>query len=138
MSFRDIEAASPGDWFYDVRDQLKRHVYRRSERAFAAGDAARDGLRDAETVAAYQRRLRESFVASLGGLPPSSGAPPCRATGVLDADGYRIEKLLLEPRPQAVVTANLYVPDRLDGPTGAVLFLCGHASAAKEIGRAHV
>ncbi|HSV72304.1 MAG TPA: hypothetical protein VLH79_00925 [Chthonomonadales bacterium] len=131
MTLREIEAASPGDGFYDVRDQLKRHVYRRSDRAFAAGDRARDALLDPDAVAAYQRRLRETFIASLGGLPETACIPPCSTTGVLEGDGYRIEKLILESRPRTFVTTNLYVPDRLDGPTGAVLFLCGHASQAK-------
>ena len=42
MNLSELESYSPGDYFYDVRDQLKRHVYERSKAAFRAGDSARD------------------------------------------------------------------------------------------------
>ena len=42
MNPNEITIFAPDQYYYDVKDQLKRHVYERSVRAFAAGDAARD------------------------------------------------------------------------------------------------
>jgi hypothetical protein len=61
MNIRELEQSSPR-WMYDVRDQLKRHVYNRSERAFAAGDAARDSIVTHEALQARQRELRQYLI----------------------------------------------------------------------------
>jgi cephalosporin-C deacetylase-like acetyl esterase len=131
MTLEQLAQLSPAQWFFDVRDQLKNHVYGRSERAFAAGDAGRDALATAEQVAERQACVRERFAASLGGLPSSDTPLEPVITGVIQRDGFRIEKVIYQSRPRHYVTANLYVPDGLEGPTGAVLFLCGHAEVAK-------
>ena len=40
MNIQELEQHSPDHYFYDVGDQLKQHIYRRSTLAFATGDAA--------------------------------------------------------------------------------------------------
>lgn len=50
---------------------------------------------------------------------------PC-VTGVIECEGYRIEKLYFESLPGLYVTGNLYVPEER-GPKPAILYLCGHA-----------
>jgi len=54
-----------------------------------------------------------------------------RVTGMIDADDYRIEKVVYESRPRFYVTANLYVPMRGDPPYPGVLVPCGHSLAGK-------
>jgi cephalosporin-C deacetylase-like acetyl esterase len=135
MTLEDLERSSPGDWFYNVRDQLKDHVYRRSERAFAAGDAARDGITTRAALEERQRELRRFFVESLGGLFPMDTPLAPRTVGLVrrGGDGFRIEKVIFESRPRHHVTANLYLPEGGSGPRGAVLFLCGHHRDAKHV-----
>jgi cephalosporin-C deacetylase-like acetyl esterase len=132
MSVDDLERQSPGDGFYDVRDQLKNHIYRRSERAFDAGDAARDAITTREGLEARQRALREQFVAMLGGLPPSDTPLEPQIVGTVEGTGYHIEKVVFQSRPHNYVTANLYLPDDLQVPRAAVQFLCGHSDQAKQ------
>ncbi len=50
--------------------------------------------------------------------------------GVIECEGYRIEKLWLETLPGLYVTANLYVPSA-KGKKPAILYLCGHAKNQK-------
>jgi hypothetical protein len=126
-----IEQVSPGSWFYDVRDQLKWHIYQRSLRAFERGDAARDAITTPEQLADYQQKLRAFYIESLGGLPPMDTPLEPQVVGTLHGDGFRVEKLIYQSRPRHYVTANLYLPDGLAEPRGAVLFLCGHAAPAK-------
>ncbi|WP_414660328.1 alpha/beta hydrolase family protein [Horticoccus sp. 23ND18S-11] len=114
--------------------QLRDHIYERSRRFFAAGDAARDALTTPEAVRARQELIRLTVVASLGGLPSLTTPLNARVTGTVEGDGFRIEKIIFESRPRHYVTANLYVPNaRPSSRTGAVLFLSGHHNAAKQV-----
>jgi hypothetical protein len=118
-------------WFVHAGSQLKDHIYERSRRCFVAGDAQRDALSTPAAVRARQQEIRRNLVASLGGLPSSDTALNPRITGTVSGKGFRIEKLIFESRPRHYVTAHLYLP--LDRPrrVPAVLFLCGHLTAAK-------
>lgn len=112
--------------------QLKDHIYERSRRAFAAGDAQRDALTTPEALRARQELIRREIVAGLGGLPPMDTPLNPRVTGVVEGDGLRIEKIIFESRPHHYVTANLYLPAaRPAGRTAAVLFLSGHHNTAR-------
>jgi dienelactone hydrolase len=50
-------------------------------------------------------------------------------TGTIERDGYRIEKVVYQSLPGALVAAHLYVPARLRRPAPAILFYVGHWSA---------
>ncbi len=131
MTIREVEAVSPAG-FYDVRSQLQRFLERRSEEALAAGDAARDSITSSEDLCARQEHMRREFIACLGGLPPSDTPLNARTVGMIQRDGFSIEKVIFEARPGVFVTANLYVPDGIVSPRGAVLFVCGHHYEAKQ------
>ncbi|MBA3709691.1 MAG: prolyl oligopeptidase family serine peptidase [Planctomycetes bacterium] len=129
MYLSDLEGHSP--WMYDAQPQLREHVYARSERAFAAGDAARDAIKDRAALEARQKRVREQFIASLGGLPAMDTPLNAQVVGEERGDGFRVQKIIFQSRPKTYVTAVLYLPDGLTAPRGAVQFLCGHAREAK-------
>lgn len=112
---------------YDVKDQLKQFVYERSVEAFRSGDEARDTL-ESSRVRERAAYMREQFIARIGGLPSSDTPLLPQIIGVLDCEGYRIERIIFESRPQAYVTSSLYLPDGIQAPRGAVLFVCGHKS----------
>lgn len=131
MNIHELEQHSPGNFFYDVRDQLKQHVYRRSEAAFAAGDGARDAIATIHDLHARQVQVREFFLHCLGGLPPLDTPLNPRVVGTVEGEGFRIEKIIFESRPGNYVTSNLYLPVDISEPRGAVLFLCGHHEQAK-------
>jgi dienelactone hydrolase len=80
-------------------------------------------------VTGYQRELREFFVEALGGFPERTPLD-ARVTGVLDRDGYRIEKIVYFSQPGFPVTATLYLP-KGPGPHPGVLHSCGHSSDGK-------
>lgn len=113
--------------------QLKDHIYARSARYFAQGDAARDALQTPDAVRARQVEIRRFFIESIGGLPPSDTPLNPRITGTVQGQGFTIEKLIFESRPRHYVTANLYLPARRSGRSGAVLFLSGHHTTAKQV-----
>ena len=86
----------------------------------------------AEQIAQYQKRLREKFIEVLGGLPERTPLNP-QVTGVVERNGYCVEKIIFESQPRHYVTALLFLPDRKrhKPPYPGVLVPCGHAQNAK-------
>jgi acetyl xylan esterase AXE1 len=119
------------DGYYDASLQLQLSVYRRSEARFDAWDRHRDALATAADLHAWQDHLRTAAYSAIGGLPPCDSPLEPEVRGTIRRPGFRIEKLIYQSLPEVYVTANLYVPDGLTGPTGAVLFVCGHSEEAK-------
>ena len=57
-----------------------------------------------------------------------------RTAGSLDLGQISLEKVIYESRPGFLVSANLYLPARIDAELPCVLGLCGHADAGKAYG----
>jgi hypothetical protein len=128
--FRDLDRYAFG--YAYPGSQLKDHIYERSRRFFAAGDAQRDAIRSVDAVRQRQGDIRRLVLDGIGGLPPAGTPLNPRVTGTLERDGFRVEKIIFESRPRHYVTANLYLPlNRPAGRTAAVLFLSGHHNTAK-------
>ncbi len=123
------------DGYQDVADQLAAHLRRRAAEAFAAETREKEALAGAEEFEARRTRLRQHMLHAIGGLPELPARVPATVTGRIEPEPgapFAIEKLLLETLPGVLATANLYVPAGGDGRRRpAVLFLCGHARAAK-------
>jgi len=96
---------------------------------FAARATEVEALKTPADIAARQKRLRTQFVAALGGFPEKTPLN-ARTVGTLTRDGYRVEKVIYESRPEHHVTANLYLPDG-PGPFPAVLMPIGHSQNGK-------
>lgn len=118
------------DGYYDVEDQLPRYLRERADEHFEAERVHKENVRTVDDHERHVDRIREAFVEALGGLPNERTPLNVRSTGTLVREGYSIEKVIFESLPGFHVTANCYRPDG-DGPFPAVLFLCGHSSAAK-------
>lgn len=116
---------------YDTRDQLKNHVFSRADRAFALGDEARDAILTREQLIERQLLMRQAFLEAIGGLPQSNSPLNAQTVKVVHGDGYVVENVIFESRPKHYVTANLYIPEKREEPTAAVLFLCGHEREGK-------
>lgn len=122
---------------YDTRDQLKRHIFDRSDRAFEEGDRARDRVLDREQLSARQAEMREAFLTAIGGLPTTDAPLNARTTGISKGSGYSVENVIFESRPGHYVTSNLYLPDRREERSAAVLFASGHEYEAKHCAYYH-
>ena len=80
----------------------------------------------------HHRTLRRKMIELVGGFPERTPLKP-QVTGVLRRPGFRVEKVLIESRPDFLVSVNLYVPEsgRFEAPYPGVLVPCGHAHVAK-------
>jgi dienelactone hydrolase len=85
------------------------------------------------TKAEWERRraaLREKLFAAMGPAPEKPCALEPRVLGTLKRDGYAIEKLVFQSRPNVWVTATAYVPEA-KGKVPAVLCVHGHWAGAR-------
>ncbi|OXM87955.1 alpha/beta hydrolase family protein [Paenibacillus rigui] len=116
---------------FDVKSQLPRWVYESAMRAAERGEKARRAVTNIDELKQRQRDIREGIECCVGGLPGSDTPLNPVITGTVQGNGFRVEKVIFEPRPHVYATANLYIPDNTTRPTGAVLLLCGHREQAK-------
>ena len=79
---------------------------------------------------ARRREFREKFWRILGGMPERTSLN-ARVVGSINKPGYKIEKVIFESQPGFFVTANLYLPQPLNGKHPAILFPLGHEEGAK-------
>jgi len=119
---REVDALRPNDVTVRASAVLD-NLERRAREALAAIPRSATA-RDADRM---RGRLRRELNRSLGTdrLPWPPALHP-RMAGTLPCDGYRIEKVVYESLPGALVPAHLYVPEGLDRPAPAVLFYPGH------------
>lgn len=118
--FTDAEKTSAN--FYS---QLQQDAYRLLDQR----DAAFEELKTPDQIAARQRQLREFFLAQLGGFPDKTPLN-ARTVRTIQAEGYRIECVIFESRPNHHVTANLYLPESPQ-PVPGIAVSSGHSRTAK-------
>jgi dienelactone hydrolase len=83
-------------------------------------------LVSAEAVQQRQRMVRKTLIDLIGGLPDKTPLNP-QVTGRFEREGYKVERLVYESRPQLFVSANLYIPTAGRPPYPGVLFQLGHS-----------
>jgi len=126
-----MDGFDPGlNGYFDAETQLSRYLRGRAADHFAAERDEKRGIDSQREFEARRERVRDRFLSVIGGLPERPDDLAVETRGVLTRDGYAVERIVFESLPDFHVTANCYVPDG-DGPHPAVLFLCGHAEAAK-------
>src|SRR5262249_55118830 len=87
---------------------------------------------DPAAIRTHSAELRAQLLAALGGFPERCPLH-VRTTGIIEREGYRVEKVIFESRPKFYVTAALFLPDpaRPPRPWPGVLVPCGHYPPAK-------
>lgn len=130
MTIENLEKYNPSH-FYDVKSQLKDYVYNNTSKLLENGKSRRNLILTKDELRQRQCYVRSKFLDSIGGMPSCETPLDPVVTGVVQSDDFHIEKVIYQSRPNCFVTANLYMPDGLKNPSGAVLFLCGHDPLAK-------
>ena len=131
MTIQELQSLSPSRMSFSVTDQFKNYVFSRSDRCFASGDRDREAIQTQEDVRQRQAYIRTAFLECIGGLPSFDTPLESQITGTLLFDGYRVEKVIFQSRPHVYVTCNMYIPDGIQLPSGAVLMVMGHAPDGK-------
>src|SRR5262249_59151747 len=90
---------------------LRAYLLAEAQKAFDARRTAVAALKTPEDVRKRQKELRAKFVEALGGFPDKTPLN-ARVVGTDQRDGYRVERVVYESRPDHHVTATLYLPER--------------------------
>ena len=88
-----------------------------------------------KTLEEWQTRkkvLREKMFTAMGRFPEKDTPLESKLLGVVNREGFRVEKLILQTRPNVWMTASAYVPQLKENQkTPAVLVVHGHWAGAR-------
>jgi dienelactone hydrolase len=98
--------------------------------AEARGNALRTAVKTKADAEAYVKSVQERIRQSFGPLPEKTPLK-AKVMRVFEREGYRIENILFESRPNYMVTGNLYLPTGRKYPLPGVIGLCGHSLNGK-------
>jgi dienelactone hydrolase/pimeloyl-ACP methyl ester carboxylesterase len=107
------------EYYVERLRQIERHAVARLMALKTKADAE-----------AYVAEVKKKIQNCFGPWPERTPLNP-RVTGSVERDTYRIENVIFESRPQFYVTANLYLPKRLNKPAPGVVGSCGHSANGK-------
>ncbi len=116
----------------DPSNMVRRYMLTEVEATWTAWQEAYEARTEPGAIAQHYQALQAKFVERIGGFPERTPLNP-QITGVVQRNGYRVEKVLFESQPRHYVTALLFVPERPEyaPPFPGVLVPCGHAQDAK-------
>ena len=116
--------------YRNVSQSLTEWLRQRAETLLAKRRRTVAALKTPEAVAERRAYIRRAITQAVGGFPERTPLN-ARVVGVLEREGYRIEKVIFESQPRFYVTANLYLPETGRPPYPAVLFPEGHERGGK-------
>jgi cephalosporin-C deacetylase-like acetyl esterase len=135
LQLRGIVKSKPGSglarsYSEEMPDMLISYLAKKQNDLAAAWDKKRALLRTAADVEARNAFVRAKVVEMLRGFPQRNPLDPV-VVKVMQRDGYRIENVMFQSRPDFWVTGNLYVPTSGNGPFPGIISPCGHERLAR-------
>jgi cephalosporin-C deacetylase-like acetyl esterase len=111
---------------------LDHYMDQQAKEAWACWQGEYEALKTPDQIQTRTQRLRRQFRQAVGDFPERTPLRP-RITGIIQREGYRVEKVIFESQPGLFVTAALFVPEseRFRPPLPGVLVPCGHYNRAK-------
>jgi cephalosporin-C deacetylase-like acetyl esterase len=121
--------ARPQMYADEYPDMLLKFLAARLNALAERWDRERAQIKTGADVEARNRFVREKFRDMIHGFPERNALQPV-VVATHARDGYRVENVMFQSRPNFWVTGNLYVPDG-PGPFPGVISPCGHYNLAR-------
>lgn len=120
-----------GSWmkYQNLNQTWYRHIHQLADQYL---DQRVEAVRKCNTQEAILQRiekLKEQFLASIGGLPEKTPLNP-QIVDRIDRKSFTVEKLLYQSLPGYYVTACLFIPKVRQETAPAVIYCSGHAGQA--------
>jgi hypothetical protein len=119
--------SSNNSWlhFSDAPNSLYHHL---TGQAYERLDQRSGNLRSLQSRTDWEQRqqqVRQKLMETIGPFPEKT---PLNAaiTRTIEKDTYRVEHIVFESQPEFYVTSSLYIPDGVDLPAPAVIYVSGH------------
>ncbi|HET9100050.1 MAG TPA: hypothetical protein VFN62_06635, partial [Acidobacteriaceae bacterium] len=122
--------ASERSYEEEMPDMLISYLAKKLNGLAVAWDRKRALLTTAADLEARNAFVREKVVQMLRGFPTKNPLEPA-VVKTMQRDGYRVENVMFQSRPDFWVTGNLYVPTNGSGPFPAIVSPCGHYPLAR-------
>lgn len=128
----ESKAAFASDRSYEeeMPDMLISYLAKKLNSLAVAWDQKRALLQTTADLEARNAFVREKVVQMLRGFPAKNPLGPV-VVKTMQRDGYRVENVMFQSRPDFWVTGNLYVPAAGSGPFPAIVSPCGHYPLAR-------
>jgi cephalosporin-C deacetylase-like acetyl esterase len=106
-----------------VRSMVSRYLEKRIEEAVLAERRAWEQVRTRADWEKFRDTRIEALRESTGIFPPERPPLDARVTGRHAGDGYRLENVVFQARPRYWMTANLYLPHKLEGRVPGIIIV---------------
>lgn len=115
--------------YSDVKSSLYSYY---AEQVFQLLDERELQIEKLSTKASWEERQKkvEKILLEIIGPFPEKTPLNTRITGVVQKDGYRLEKIIYESQPKFYVTGIMLIPENLKGKAPAIIFTSGHVDEA--------
>lgn len=123
-SFAAAQSVEPGPGDRMLADYFKKETAAIEDRSLA-------NIKTLEDWNAKKPEYRQQLFEMLGlsPMPERSDLKPV-VTGRIEHDSFLVEKLQFQSMPGLYVTADLFLPKKIEKPLPAILYVCGHARVA--------
>ena len=118
-------AGAPQPYSREMSDMLLAYLARKTNALASEWERKRAQIHNPAAMMERNRFVREKCTEMIHALPERTPLAP-QVVRVHQRDGYRIECLMFQSRPDFWVTASLYVPTRSGGPFPGIISPCGH------------
>src|SRR5258708_26684671 len=89
-------------------------------------------IKTAEDWNAHKEQYRQQLAEMLGLWPmPEKTDLHATITGRIDQGDFVVENLHFQSMPDLYVTANLYLPKKIEARLPAIVYVCGHSQVKK-------
>jgi len=105
------------------------HLTRQAEGYYKTRDEQIAKLKTKSDWQKRQQAVKNKLNEIIGPFPKKEALNP-EITGIIQKEGYRIEKIIYEPVPGFYETGCLYIPDNINGKAPAILNGFGHDQAS--------
>lgn len=122
----DVDLFKYWTYYSDIENSLYKYF---CEVAFEQLESRKREISKLETKTDWLERqsiVRKKLSEIIGPFPEKTPLN-IQITGIIQRDGYRIEKIIYESRPDYFVTSALFIPDNLDSKAPAILNPIGHS-----------
>jgi cephalosporin-C deacetylase-like acetyl esterase len=126
LALRGERQPSYGEQYPDMLLSL---LARRINDAAAQWDRERARITTPAQIEAWNRAVRKKMIGMMHGLPDRNPLQPVIVSSFA-RNGYRVENVMFQSRPNFWVTGNLYIPTG-PGPFPGIISPCGHYDDAR-------
>lgn len=113
----------------DGKNMLIHHLNKQAFAYLDVRDKEIAGLKTQEDWINRQKKVKDILMNIVGPFPEKTPLN-AKVTGVVKKEGFRIEKVIYESKPNFYVTACLFIPDGIVGKRPAIIQVEGHTFAA--------